>query len=148
MGIDYANTYEWLKGLAKAHGLTVKERQFVLDYGAMNPEAAQTMGFGRGSMDIYVDPDSDIQTKCYDLGHELVEFCWMRGGQHYWQAHVKALKAEQMGPEMFPYVDKVMKESAAEGLIQKRSQELASTPRPTVTVRHRKAPTRSMGRMR
>ena len=70
------------------------------DYGAMNPEAAKTMGFpdvdnNLGTKEILIDKTQPKETQIANLKHELIEMRLMRGGVQYWPAHEVALVKEK-----------------------------------------------------
>jgi hypothetical protein len=80
-------------------GIKVKEvpSRRLSDYSAMNFSAAKKIGFPLKNRDtILIDKEMKSDTKYKDLKHELVESNLMQKKHlNYWQAHLKALKAEK-----------------------------------------------------
>ena len=70
------------------------------DYGAMNPEAAKTMGFpdidnNPETKEILIDKTLPKETQIANLKHELIEMRLKQDGMEYWQAHLEALRREE-----------------------------------------------------
>jgi len=87
----------------KDKGYTVKlvKTGVLKDYAGMNDEVAKRIGFkhnGKKLKDktILLDINLPVQRKIKDLKHEVVEMNLMEKTKiPYWNAHLKALKAEK-----------------------------------------------------
>lgn len=70
------------------------------DYAGMNPAIAKKMGYKNiKPNEIIIDATVPEDAQFKNLIHELIEKELMDDGDTYWQAHVKALKAEKWASE-------------------------------------------------
>ena len=67
------------------------------DYAAMNHEAGNILGFHPlpNKNEILIADDIHGKEKKKTIVHEVTEVLLMRKGLSYWEAHIKALKAEK-----------------------------------------------------
>lgn len=66
------------------------------DYAGMNRDAAKVLGFHmKPGVDIELDKGVSPGKERRNLTHELTEMAEMEKGTQYWNAHLKALKAER-----------------------------------------------------
>lgn len=90
--------YSQLRNYCKLRGIKVKEvpSHQLRDYAAMNFSAAKKIGYPlKKKNTILIDGTMKSDTKYRDLKHELAESNLMQKKHlNYWQAHLKALKAE------------------------------------------------------
>ncbi len=90
--------YSQLRNYCKAKNIKVKEvgSKSLLDYAAMNDEAAKKLGFRKlRDKTILMDKSAKSDRKYRDLKHELIEMHLMENKRYpYWKAHKIALKKE------------------------------------------------------
>jgi hypothetical protein len=88
-----------LKKYCGLHRIKVQEvpSKRLSDYSAMNYSVAKIIGFPRiKPNEIIIEESNKSERKYRDLKHELVERNLMKKKHlHYWQAHLKATKAEK-----------------------------------------------------
>jgi hypothetical protein len=66
------------------------------DYAGMNDEIGKKLGFRKlPNRTILIDKGMSVKTKYRTLVHEIVEMKLMENGMKYWQAHLRALRAEK-----------------------------------------------------
>lgn len=87
---------KYLEQLAQKHGFKIVYvgKDKLKDYAGMNPYVAKDLGYPIPDDEIHIAKDSDYETKCKDITHELNEIALMQNGMKYWPAHKDSLKKE------------------------------------------------------